>query len=85
MPIPGGLAPGLHLWLPGPVDQGFQGLDVEPNTITNFQGFAAIGYFLGVATGSDGEEYDMFHDIRVFDGNYVSADGTHHRGTFAFI
>ena len=42
VPIPGGLAPGLHLWLPGPVELGFQGKDVEPNTITNFQGLAAV-------------------------------------------
>ena len=85
VPIPGGLAPGLHVWLPGPTELGLQGLDVDPNTITNFQGFAAIGFFAGTATGSDGEEYDAFHDMRVYNGNYVSADGTHHRGTFAFI
>ena len=85
VPIPGGLAPGLHLWLPGPVPFGFQGENVEPNTITNFQGFAAIAYLTGVATGSDGNTYEQFHDMRVYSGNYLTADGTHHSGTFAFI
>jgi len=85
VPIPGGLAPDLHLFLPGPPELGLQGEDVEPNTITNFQGFAAIAYVYGIATGSDGNEYEMSHDLRVFRGNYVAADGERGRGTFVFI
>jgi hypothetical protein len=86
LPLPGGLIPGVaQLWIPGPVDFGFQGTDVDPNTITNFQGFAAMAYLAGVTVGSDGVTYEQFHDMRLFQGNYVTADGTHHRGTFVFI
>ena len=85
VPIPGGLAPGLHVYLPGPVELGFGGEDHEPSTITNFKGFSAIGYFAGQTVGSDGKTYDMFHDMRIYDGKYVAADGTIHRGTFGFI
>jgi hypothetical protein len=89
VPIPGGLdIPGLglfHVFVPGPEALGFQGEHYEPNVITNFQGFVAIAYLLGQAEGSDGKTYDMFNDMRVISGNYVSADGTTHRGTFAFI
>src|SRR5262245_23379531 len=59
VPIPGGLDVGLHVWLPGPEELGFQGTDVEPNVITNFQGFAAIAFLAGEALGSDGQTYDM--------------------------
>ena len=51
VPIPGGLAPGLHVFLPGPIEFGFGGEDQEPNTITNFKGFSAIGYFAGTTDG----------------------------------
>ena len=85
IPIPGRLAPGLHVFLPGPPKLGFGGTDHEPNTITNFIGAAAIGYLAGVGIGSDGVAYEMFHDMRVFYGNYVDSDGNHRRGVFAFI
>jgi len=89
VPIPGGLVlpPQIHVFAPGPTDQGFQGSDVEPSVITNYRGFTAIGYPGGfsTATDSNGIEYDVVTDVRVFQGEYISADGTHHRGTFAFI
>lgn len=85
VPIPGGLFPGLHVFAPGPVALGLSGEDTEPNTITNFRGNIAHAFLVGLATGSDGETYEFFNDMRVFSGNYVSADGTHHRGTFGFI
>ena len=87
--IPGGLVipPLIHVFAPGPTQQGDQGLDVEPNVISNFRGFAAQAYpvGLGTATDSEGNAYDVNSDMRVFQGEYVSSDGTHHRGTFAFI
>ena len=45
VPIPGGIniPPLIHIFAPGPVDLGFQGLDVELTGITNFQGFSAFG------------------------------------------
>lgn len=86
VPIPGGLFNGaFHVWVPGPTELGFMGLNVEPNVITNFNGFAAVGFFVGTALGSDGVQYDMMDDMRVYRGTYLSADGTHHHGTFAFV
>ena len=85
VPIPGGLAPGVHIFAPGPVSLGFQGSDVELNGITNVNGFSALGYMGGTATDSNGNSYNVFTDMRVFQGEYVSADGSHHRGTFVFI
>src|SRR5215470_3016220 len=87
VPIPGGidLPPLIHIFAPGPVDLGFQGLDVELNGITNFRGFSALGYLAGTASDSNGNTYNVATDMRVFQGEYVSADGTHHRGTFVFI
>jgi hypothetical protein len=87
VPIPGGidLPPLIHIFAPGPVDLGFQGLDVELNGITNFRGFSALGYLAGTATDSNGNAYNVATDMRVFQGEYVAADGSHHRGTFVFI
>jgi len=39
----------------------------------------------GTATDGNGNSYDVVTDMRVFQGEYVSPDGTHHRGTFVFI
>src|SRR5262245_14087005 len=86
VPIPGGLIGGLiHVWAPGPPELGLQGLDVEPNSITNFNGFTAIAFLLGPATGSDGETYDQFHDMRVMRGTFVDSEGKRQHGTFVFI
>jgi hypothetical protein len=94
VPIPGGIETGLappygpvlHVFAPGPTDLGFMGIDVEPNTITNFDGFTAMGHFNGTIEGSDGNVYDLGDSgIRVFQGNYRSADGSTHHGTFVFL
>jgi hypothetical protein len=89
IPIPGGdvIPPLIHQFVPGPVELGppFEGVDVEPNGITNFRGFIAMGVLAGTATDGDGNTYDMFSDIRVYQGEYVSADGSLHRGTFVEI
>jgi hypothetical protein len=85
LPIPGGLFPGLHLWLPGPPELGVMGLDVEPNSITDFNGFVAMGYMIGSATGSDGNAYDQFHDMRVMRGAFVDSEGRRQSGTFVLI
>jgi hypothetical protein len=89
VPIPGGilLPPLIHVFAPGPLNQGFQGIDVEPSVISNFRGFTAIGYPGGTnaAQDSNGNTYDLVTDMRVFQGEYVAADGSHHRGTFVFI
>ncbi|HJZ67645.1 MAG TPA: hypothetical protein VKF81_05965 [Blastocatellia bacterium] len=89
VPIPGGdvIPPLIHQFVPGPVELGppFEGVDVEPNGITNFRGFIAMGVLAGTATDGDGNTFDLFSDIRVYKGEYVSSDGSHHRGTFVEI
>jgi len=87
VPIPGGIdvPPLIHVFAPGPTSLGLMGENVEPSTITNFNGLAAYAVFAGGATDADGNPYDAVLDMRVFDGEYVSADGTHHRGVFGFI
>ncbi len=87
VPIPGGMdvPPLIHIFAPGPTGLGFQGLDVEPNGITNFNGFAALAYLSRTATDSKGNKYNLSSDMCLYRGEYISSDGTHHRGTFVFI
>jgi len=94
-PIPGGLelAPGfiIHVFPPGDpaVTLPFSGLplagfDVEPVTLTDFNGSAALAYHVGTARGSDGTTYNLETDIRAFEGEYM-VEGVVHRGSFALI
>ena len=94
VPIPGGIdtrlpppyGPTLHVFAPGPPDLGFMGVDVEPATITNFDGFVAMGHFNGTVEDQDGNLYDLGDSgLRVFQGNYRAADGSTHYGTFVFV
>ncbi len=62
-----------------------EGLDVDPSAITDFRGKTAIAYHVGSAVGDDGTKYDLETDIRAYEGKYVDAGGSTHRGTFAFI
>jgi hypothetical protein len=95
-PIPGGneLAPGqvLHVWGPGPLDLRLpfsggtlQGLDVEPTTIKDFDGFSAVAFHVGTARGRDGTQYDLETDVRAFQGTYIDRTGRRRFGTFGFI
>lgn len=93
VPIPGGIFTGLdppngpliHVLAPGPQPT-FMGTDVEPNTITNFSGFAAMAYLNGTAVDADGNELAIgLSDMRVFQGFYRTADGSLAHGTFVFI
>jgi hypothetical protein len=87
VPIPGGIdiPPLIHVFAPGPTELGLMGEDVEPSTITNFNGLSAYAVFAGGATDADGNAYDAVLDMRIMDGVYVGADGSTHRGTFGFI
>src|SRR6266516_3947364 len=90
VPIPGGFvpfpgAPFIHVFAPGPEELGLMSQAVEPNTITDFNGFSALTYIVGTATDSEGNSYDMSTDMRVFSGTYVSEDGSVLHGTFGFI
>ena len=62
-----------------------QGLNVEPGTITDFQGATAVAFHVGEARGSDGKMYNLETDFRFMDGKYVAVDGTTRRGSFALI
>src|SRR5881397_2658868 len=69
VPIPGGTtffpgAPLLHVFASGPPALGLQGLNVEPNVITDFKGTSALAYLAGSATDSAGNPYDLQCDIR---------------------
>jgi len=94
VPIPGGIETGLpppngpviHVFAPGPTEFGFMGLDIEPNTITNFDGFAAMAYLNGTAVDAGGKTLAIgLSDMRVFQGSYRTADGSLAHGTFVFI
>jgi hypothetical protein len=93
-PISGGIdvPPLIHIFVPGPetIKLPFtrftlQGLDVEPSTITDFQGVTAQAYHVGTATGSDGITYNLETDVRIYEGEYVAEDGSRCQGTFAHL
>jgi hypothetical protein len=93
-PIPGGLVipPLIHGFVPGPetITLPFshltlQGLNVEPSTITDFQGVTALAYIIGTATGSDGVRYGLEADMRGYEGQYLGEDGELREGAFAFM
>lgn len=82
----------IHFFAPGPegvvlpfTKVPLEGLNVEPSTITDFDGATALAFVIGEATASDGKTYDLETDIRVMKGRYVAADGTTRQGTFALI
>lgn len=96
-PIPGGADLGepiglIHVFTPGPTEaktpfNGLpgEGLDVEPGTITDFQGFTAYAVISGQAEGSDGKIYNVEFDVRVMDGEYMAEDGSRHHGVFGLF
>jgi hypothetical protein len=94
-PIPGGieLGPGvvIHVFAPGDpsVTLPFtgvvlQGFDVEPSTITDFNGSSAVAFHVGSARASDGRTYNLETDIRAFEGEYV-VGGVARHASFAMI
>ena len=94
-PIPGGieLAPGevIHVFGPGdpevtlPFSGGtLGGFDVEPGTITDFNGASAVAFHVGTARGHDGTMFNLETDMRALEGEFV-VDGVTLRGAFAFV
>jgi len=97
VPIPGGVDVGepvglIHWFLPGPEGSvtpfnGLEGmgLDVEPSSLTDFQGFNAYAVISGQAEGSDGKIYNVEFDVRVMEGEYIAEDGSAQHGVFGFF
>ena len=69
-----------RILLPGP-----RRLNFDPSTIGNFQGLVALADVRARARDTTGRAFVMINDIRIFKGDYVSADGVQRRGTFAFV
>lgn len=88
--IPDG--PLIHVFPPGPEGTklpvsglALSGVNADPSTIGDYDGFSAIAYVVGEATGGDGKTYQLETDIRAFRGRYRAADGSMQMGLFAFI
>jgi hypothetical protein len=82
----------VHIFAPGPEDITLpfsggmlQGLNVEPSTITDFDGATALAFHAGEAIGSDGHPYNLETHMVAMEGKYVAVDGTTRHGSFAFI
>ncbi len=82
----------IHWLLPGPEGASTQilelpafGLDVDPSTITDFDGFVAYAVVAGTAQDGTGASYDTELDVRVMQGHYIGEDGRTHYGTFGFF
>ena len=97
-PIPGGVDSGdpnvgfIHWWLPGPTDAttpviglGGFGLDVDPSTMTDFDGVSAMAVVAGQVAGSDGQSYACEFDVRAMKGRFIDGDGVSRKGAFAFL
>ena len=83
-PVP--VLPGATILSPGPRALGFKdGLAADPSTIGNFRGLVALAYMRGRVRDSSGRRWLMVNDMRLFHGDYVSADGIQRQGTFAFV
>ncbi|MEM7326643.1 MAG: hypothetical protein AAF531_26385 [Actinomycetota bacterium] len=61
------------------------GLDIDPSSISDFNGFTAFAVVAGEARASDGNLYPFEFDVRAMKGTYVGEDGTEQRGEFAFM
>ncbi len=93
LPIPVGspLFGGFHVWAPGPPALGFDSIDAEPITITDFKGSVGLAYINGMVTRrrrSTGESVQLpflSADMRFMKGVYRGADGRVRRGTFGLI
>ena len=81
MPVP---VPGT-IFAPGPRALQLQGPKANPSSIGDFSGTVALVYLKGRATGGDGHQFLMVDDMRIMTGTYRAADGSEHRGSFAFV
>jgi len=82
VPIPGGFVPNLY--------HAFLGPGVEPSTIFNYRGTTGVAAVQGTGTGRNtetGESMSLLSDSdnRFMRGEYISANGQKHEGTFGFV
>jgi len=82
VPIPGGFVPNLY--------HAFLGPGVEPSTIFNYKGTTGVAAVQGTGTGRNtetGESMPLLFDSdnRFMRGEYISANGQKHQGTFGFV
>jgi TAT (twin-arginine translocation) pathway signal sequence len=82
VPIPGGFVPNLY--------HAFLGPGVEPSTIFNYRGTTGVAAVRGTGTGRNtetGESTPLLFDSdnRFMRGEYISANGQKHEGTFGFV
>ena len=82
-PVP--VLDGMQILSPGPRTLGFDGLAADPSSIGDFQGVVALAYMRGAARDAAGRAFTIVNDIRIFMGDYVSADGIQRRGAFGFV
>ena len=82
----------IHVFAPGPshitlpyTGVQLQGLDVEPSVMTDFSGFTALAFHVGLAIDGDGKRYLLETDMRACQGTYVAQDGVSRHGSFAFV
>lgn len=94
--LPSMVEAGSQQPVPIPPNPGFFNLrvsggpDTELSSIWDFRGVTAMATVQGTGTGRNtdtGEKtrYSFDSDIRFMQGEYLSADGEGHRGTFAFV
>jgi hypothetical protein len=69
---------------PGPPLNG-DGFWAEPNGITDFNGFVAQVFMGGNAVDSNGNQYIVDVDNRVYQGEYIGTNGQRAWGTFCEI
>lgn len=81
LPLPGGdlFPPLFNQFFPG-VGPIFDGLNADPQGITNFRGVVAMGYTNGLATDNAGITYQVITHIRVYQGDYIGAQATYGGG-----
>ncbi|TMA35472.1 MAG: hypothetical protein E6J79_14930 [Deltaproteobacteria bacterium] len=82
-PVP--VLAGMAILSPGPRALGFDGLAADPSSIGDFQGVVVLAYMRGAARDAAGRAFTIVNDIRIFMGDYVSADGIQRRGAFGFV
>lgn len=94
VPIPGGtplLGGAFHVFAPGPVQAGLDGLDADPSTITDFNGFSGLAYVSGTVRRTNLVTHEVVDlpfvdsDMRFMHGIFRDADGRVRHGTFALV